>query len=282
MKKQIMLASFVIALCWPWATPMGDSTQQNVLTEPTFAALEEGEDLLDGTIKDELSTTHVSQLSFFGNTTVGGIRQENNDSVTKLDLSKIKSIKILQASYASKRFPEKDFTLARKTSLEGNVSEEYLIPRHIVICGIDKRTGDEKSWYLNKLDELIVGKPANEPPTPVTAAPTKPRPETIKPVEPIVPAQTTEQTTTAPTAQEKTTVPTEKIHEQAAAPVAVQTASEQAQPITVKEQYTEKEIKFVEKKANDTKSILSALDTLISAIGGFFKAIFNFIKSLFI
>ncbi len=87
MKKQVLLSALVITLCWPWVIPMGDTTQQSTLKEPTFAELEEGEAILDGIIKDEQTSTQVSQLSFFGNTTIGGIRQENNDAITKFDLS---------------------------------------------------------------------------------------------------------------------------------------------------------------------------------------------------
>ncbi len=153
---------WVALLLWPALMSMGDTTQTSVLKEPSYAELEEGEELYDGTVKDEGVVTELKQVSFFGHTKVGGVRQEPGDAVTRLDLGKIKSIKVLQEIATSKKYPEKDFCEIAKTSLDGTTQEILLVPRHVVICGIDKTTGDEKAWYLNKIDELMVEK-AKEP-----------------------------------------------------------------------------------------------------------------------
>lgn len=158
---QLAALTFVFMMDNTNVCGFGDMMQQNSGgKEPAFAALEEGEDLFEGIVKDDQAEISIQQLSFFGHATVGGIRQENNDSMIKLNLATIKRLELIQAQYTSKRYSEKDFSLFRKVSVvpgtAAEVAEEILIPRNVVICGIDKKTGDERSWYLGKVEQLIV------------------------------------------------------------------------------------------------------------------------------
>ncbi len=250
-------ASLLVVALWSVGTPMGDQTTPSTLKEPAFAPLEDGEDVLSGRIKDESTTTELTQLSFFGHSAVGGIRREDDDSTTKLDLGKIKSLKVVEHTYASKRYPEKDFALIKKTSLDGTVTEGLLLPRHIIICGVEKKTGDEKSWYLNKIDELIIDNAGVE-------TEVGPSPETIEKV-----LNKADGEMPAPTARPRQGQKIQKIIEE---------------PIKMTEEYKEKELKVVDKK--DTvvatqKTIMQALTDVVFSIVGLIRTILNFVKSIF-
>ena len=242
--KALYLCGVLVGVVWFVAVPMGESAQQSTLKEPAFAALEEGDESYKGVIKDEGTESRITDITFFGHTTVGGIRQESNDSMTKLDLANLKSLKVLKPTYSSTRYPEKDFCLVQKTTNSGDV-EEVLVPRHIIICGIDEQSKDQRSWYLSKIDELIIEKGATPEPA------VKELEEKIKAAPDVkVPAKKKSVTVT--------------------------------EPITVKEQYREMEVKIVEKKpgATESKSVIGAVTDLVQAFVNVIKAIFNFIKGL--
>jgi len=248
-KKVFSLIVALMSALLPVAMPMGETAQESLRKEPAFAPLHEGEECYDGIVKDETVETRVTQLSFFGHSTLGGIRNDSDDSVTKLDLTNIKSIKIKEASTISKRYPEKDFALIQKVSKTGIVTDDLLLPRHVIVCGIDKATGDEKSWYLNKIDELIV-----------------------------------EETTQIPQPVTKETRSVAKGKRQ----VLVTTESEQKpkvveKPIAVTEKYVEKEVVIREKQATSgPQTIKQSAINLVNAIVDLVKSLFTFIKGLFV
>ena len=146
--------SIILLLIGMRCHAMGESKE--ALKEPAFAALNEGDDDIEAVIIDDGKKTELREVSFFGNTAVGGVRRDDDDSMTKLDLTKIKSLKVITPLYQSKRYPEKDFALVRKVAVDGIVTENLLVPRNIIVCGIEKKTGDEESWFLYKIDELQV------------------------------------------------------------------------------------------------------------------------------
>src|SRR3990172_12100006 len=117
-------------------------------SEPTFAALEEGEGCFKGIVYDEKTTSQLRNISFFGHSSVGGIRKEGDDSVSRLELSKLKEIKIISAHHDSKRYQDKEFVLVAVTMLNGTVVSDLLVPKHIIICGIEQNTQIEKAWFL--------------------------------------------------------------------------------------------------------------------------------------
>lgn len=130
----------------------------NVLLEPSFAPLEEGEASVMATIYDESTVTEVQDVSFFGHTSIGGIRKDTDDSMNKLELKNIRELVIVKPSYESKRFRDREFTLAKVITANGVLVENLLVPKHIVICGIDKKSQMERSWFLNKIDKVVVEK----------------------------------------------------------------------------------------------------------------------------
>ena len=254
----------------------GDLLQQSSTTgkEPGFAKLEEGQGLFDGIIKDEQTETYIQQISFFGHTSIGGIRQENNDIMTKLNLENIKRLEVIDKIYTSKRYPEKEFSLVRKISAPrggAEVAEEILIPRNVVMCGIDRKTGDERSWYLNKIDQLIVvpaserGKSLFDDTTTTTTMPATTKDSVAKEQNKTEVAVTLSQ-------EEKSQVSNEQEVEKASArPVAVM---KQPQP--------HKEVIVVETTAgvDQPKTVLTAVTDFVKAFVDILKALFNFFKNL--
>jgi hypothetical protein len=156
--KNVLLEVILVTALWPAAIPMGES--ESTEKEPLCVDLEEDQESYDGSVIDEGTTTPLTKISFYGDTKVGGVLREDNDSVSELDFSHIKSLKVSQASYTSKRYPLKDVVAVTVTDFNGN-NTEYLFPKRIVLCGIVSKDskdseGAKKSWYLYQIDELII------------------------------------------------------------------------------------------------------------------------------
>lgn len=135
---------------------MGDKDKGASAHEPGFAKLAEGEGSFRAIVYDESNQYTIKNFSFFGHVTVGGVRRETDDSVTRFELSKIKELKVLTSHFDSKRFGDKDFLLAEVTSATGAVTSDLLVPKKIVICGIDEKSGLEKSWFMHKINRFVV------------------------------------------------------------------------------------------------------------------------------
>jgi hypothetical protein len=136
------------------------SRKSSVNLEPSFAALEEGEGSFSATIYDESTTSEIKDVSFFGHTNIGGIRKETDDSLNRLEISKINEIRIIKRNYDSKRYSDKEFTLAQVITNNNTVIDNLLIPKHVVICGLESKTQMERSWFLSKVDKIVIGKPS--------------------------------------------------------------------------------------------------------------------------
>ena len=136
---------------------MGDKSKPgSSTTEPGFAKLAEGEGSFRVMVYDEDNHYTVKEFSFFGSTSVGGIRRETDDSVTRFEVSKIREVRIVQSHYDSKRFGDKEFLLVEVISATGAVTSDLLVPKKLVICGVDEKSGLEKSWFLEKIDRFVV------------------------------------------------------------------------------------------------------------------------------
>jgi hypothetical protein len=239
---------FMLAFSWmslSYLQAMGEQDgAKGTLKEPVYAELEEGEPIFDGRILDEGTVTDVTQLSFYGNTSVGGIRREDNDSVTKIDLEHTQSLKVTQQAFASKRYPQNDFAEVSKATNDGMVVKGLLVPRHIVICGIEKKSGDKKAWFLGTIDELIVTKSGG--------------PENGGEVEKK--KENSEVKTEGPESSE----------------------DEKKTVASTKEVYKNEELKIVEKQSvMEQGSIVKSINDLIVAIVNVFKAIWRTIKGVF-
>lgn len=149
--------SFVLAVLFFIFVNMTDGAKKHSAgIEPSYAQLEEGQGSLSITIYDESTVTEIQDASFFGHTSVGGIRCEVNDSNNKIDLAKIRELVVVQRGFQSKRFQDKEFTLIRIITSTGAMLDNLLVPKHVILCGIEKNTGMERSWFIEKIDKLVV------------------------------------------------------------------------------------------------------------------------------
>lgn len=146
----------LFALVFGFACSMGDKNKTNTTNEPGFAHLAEGEGSFRALVYDDNNQYTLKDFSFFGHTTVGGVRRETDDSMTRFELSKIKELKVLKPHFDSKRFGDKEFLLAEVTASTGAVTSDLLVPKKLVICGIDEKSGLEKSWFLQKIDRIVM------------------------------------------------------------------------------------------------------------------------------
>jgi len=241
----LLIFTAVFGLAHPW----GENKENK--GDAAFAPLEEGQAEINGVIIDGDTKTEMTQLSFFGHTTVGGIRSEDNSSMTKLDLSNIELIKVINPAHASKRYPEKEFALVQKVAVGGS-SEELLVPRNIMICGIEKNTRDEKSWHLHQIGELRIDHASSQAEASVFDSKSVDKAEPQK--------MSTEGHEKKKTINEET----------------------QQQPRTfVHEQYKKMEVKVVETKGVD-KGVPQALREFLFAVAEVIKSVFNFVRHLFV
>ncbi|MBY0353564.1 hypothetical protein K2W90_04340 [Candidatus Babeliales bacterium] len=143
---------------------MGEGGQQKKYSsgtgDPAFAALEEGAGNYSGSIFDETTETKLSELSFFGSTNVGGLRQEDNDSTSSFDMARIHTIEVVEPNFQSKRFNQTfvrvKVTLRSKKNPEKLKTVEVLVPHRVTVCGVEDETGMHKAWFLEKINKIVV------------------------------------------------------------------------------------------------------------------------------
>lgn len=135
---------------------LGDQQVFDQLSAPKYVPLEQGEEWLEGVVRDENTTTELEGISFFGNCSVGGACREDNDSVTTVHLAAIRKIEMKKQEYQSPRYPNKKFCVVDKVHIDGTVTHNLLMPYKLVVCGIEKKTKDEKCWFLGKIDQLEI------------------------------------------------------------------------------------------------------------------------------
>ncbi len=152
--KQIVI-HLMLCLSVSSCFALGDQGPQLHLTAPKFVPLEVGEESLSFVVKDESTSTELEKVSFWGSTAISGVCREDNDSVTSIHLAYTQKIKVVDQEYKSKRYPSKEFCLVEKTNIDGTVIDGLLVPAKLVVCGINKQSKDEESWFLGKIDQLV-------------------------------------------------------------------------------------------------------------------------------
>lgn len=139
---------------------MGDRGKSNISKPgPSFVKLEEGRGVILATVLDGKTAHNVKNFSFSGETSVGGIRKENDASVRSIELAKIKEFVVTKAHYDGQYYRGQDFLVASILSATDYLMEDMLVPRDIVICGIDKDTLVEKAWNLGEVAKIIIHHP---------------------------------------------------------------------------------------------------------------------------
>lgn len=134
----------------------GDTGKPSTSLEPRFTPLEEGQGSYTAKIYDEKNVITVKDLSFSGRASVGGIRSEKDDSIMQLKLSKVKEIKIVKPVHQSTRFRDQEFALATLTAHNGKVVDGVLLPKNLVLCGIEESTQIERAWIINRINKLVI------------------------------------------------------------------------------------------------------------------------------
>lgn len=96
------------------------------------------------------SITSVEGISFAGQTSIDGIRKEEDSSFSRISMDQIATLTVLDPLYTSARYPTMALTSVRVTTTE-NIHEDMLFPRHLSICGKDRISGIEKVWPLRSI-----------------------------------------------------------------------------------------------------------------------------------
>ena len=107
-------------------------------------------DIEDGDVK-----IHVTKLSFGGDTTLDGIKKEQDSSINKINLGEITTIQMLDPLHDSIRYPQQEFCLVRISTLNGN-NETMLMPRNLLICAESAQSRIKKSWSLRTLKSITI------------------------------------------------------------------------------------------------------------------------------
>ena len=159
----LFLINLTVATALYSAGDAGDEgVKQSKSIDPSYAPLEERAGKYRAKVYDEASVVDLCEISFFGHTTVGGVRKESDDSMNKLDLAFIKEIIIKKPDFESGHYPDKSFSLADIVTDTGVRIEDMLLPKHIIICGKENNTHIQKSWFLNKISRVTIEQPVEE------------------------------------------------------------------------------------------------------------------------
>ena len=135
------------------------------LEDLKFVPLQEGQGIFEAKIFGELDaqgnpkiTYDVKEISFGGSTKLGGIKSEDDFSVTDLDIAKIKDIRVINSAFQSKRYTINNvsevFVLARVTFDTGATLENVLIPKKVQVSAVEINTGAGKAWKLSNLSSI--------------------------------------------------------------------------------------------------------------------------------
>lgn len=134
--------------------------------------LHEGQGMFEAKIFGELDaqgnpkiTYDVKEISFGGDTRLGGIKSEDDFSVTELDIAKIKDIQVMNSAFQSKRYTVNNisevFVLAKVTFDTGATLENVLIPKIVQVSGVEINTNAGKAWKLSTLSKIEFKKSMN-------------------------------------------------------------------------------------------------------------------------
>ena len=136
------------------------------LDDLKFVPLQEGQGIFEAKIFGGMDAPQgnprvsydVKEVSFGGSTKLGGIKSEDDYSVTDLDIAKIKEIQIVNSDFQSKRYTINNvsevFVLARVTFDTGATLENVLIPKKVQVSAVEINTGAGKAWKLSNLSKI--------------------------------------------------------------------------------------------------------------------------------
>jgi hypothetical protein len=163
---------------------------------------------------------------------------------------------VLEQDYKSARSPGKELCVIEKTNVDGTITTNLLMPAKLVICGIEKKSKDEKAWFIGKIDQLVRlgGKSTEHSDIAIT--------KHIKHLE------------------QQAIIPDIKVHKRSIKrphdPAAKRVFEAEDQPATPKIVVLEKQT-----GAMENKTVLRSLNDLAVAIIGVVKALFEAVRGLF-
>lgn len=139
---------------------MGTGERVCTTLDPVYTKLEDGAGSYRGTVFNKvdgkLIQTNIIDISFSGKTSIGGIKNENDDSYTTLDFSKITKLIVEDSEYESQRYGRKDFILASVVDNEGKKHSNFLIPKNVIVCGLTEEGRLEKAWFLRYMQKIEI------------------------------------------------------------------------------------------------------------------------------
>jgi hypothetical protein len=161
---KLYLSTLAVACLTPSSShSMGQEQHTNTTLEPSYTEPEESTETynnIQGVIFDEGGKgIRVEKISFGGKTSLGGIRKETDDSSNSFNLATIKTITIVDGNFMSKRYSDKEFANVSLTTHSNAEESDLLVPRKIVISGIDRNTSMKKAWFFGKIKKIILEKP---------------------------------------------------------------------------------------------------------------------------
>ena len=154
-KSLYSIQSILLILISLFCINMSTGVEKDKELKPEFVELKEDEPSFNATVYDNSHKIDVTNFSFTGHASIGGIRKEDDDSINKIDLSEIKELKVIDPDYTSKKYSDKDLILAQITLNDGTEIKNLLFPRQIIICGKAKI---KKAWLLRKINRVVIKK----------------------------------------------------------------------------------------------------------------------------
>lgn len=145
------------------AHAMGPTEKTHNSLEPHFIQLDPDENSYSGTIIDKGNNIQFKNISFNGSTRISGMRKEEDDSISILDLSRVQRLSIRDPFHQSVHHSTSDgqplYILVDITFMlpdHNTKTESYLIPHEIVFSAEEVSTGVQKSWLLRNIDSLSI------------------------------------------------------------------------------------------------------------------------------
>lgn len=136
------------------------------LDDLKFVPLQEGQGIFEAKIFGEIDALQgvpkisydVKEISFGGSTKLGGVKNEEDFSVTDLDIAKIKEIQIINPVFQSKRYKVENvaevFILAKVIFDTDATLENVLIPKKVQVSAVEINTGAGKAWKIATLSKI--------------------------------------------------------------------------------------------------------------------------------
>ncbi len=141
---------------------MGETKQHNTLQNAVYHKLEEKEGCYHATIYDDGNKIILRDFSFSGHTSIGGVFKESDDSVNTIEISETKEIVVISNYFESKRYPNQELLHAEIITKNNKKITDLLIPRHVVICGIEEGVNMQKAWFLSKVKKVVIDGPCGQ------------------------------------------------------------------------------------------------------------------------